>query len=398
MKILVLTDIFPGNEDPVSGTFVYELAKALSFKNHVIVIHPRLWNPLNIKSCKEKQNYHLHMNGMEIYRPKLFILPKGDRLFFRAFAFFIATLPLLKKLRKTFPPDLIHVQMAGPAGFAAVLLGILFRKPVIVTAQGSDIHTFPKHIFLKRLVIFTLKKATMVVAVSHSLKDLILIMAHIQKKLFVIRNGSRHEVFFPIDKVKARKSLNLPEERKSILFIGSLIPRKGVDVLLRAVACMNKKNINLLLIGKGESEHALKALTKELHIEAQVYFLGSKKHEEIPLWLNACDIFCLPSHHEGFPTVIVESFACGRPVVATKVDGVPEAITNDTVGILVEPDNSKALASALDKALEKEWDYQAIAEYGRRFSWDTIACEYQELYKEVVLKNGATHENILYLL
>ena len=386
MKILVLTDVFPSKEVPASGVFVRELSKAVSYKNQVVIIHPRLWNPFSVKSCKEKQNYPLHMNGMEIYRPKLFILPKGDRLFFRAFAFLFAALPLLRKLRKTFHFDLIHAHMAGPAGFAAVFLGMLFGKPVIVTAHGSDIHTFPKHFFLKRLVVFTLKRATMVVAVSHSLKDLILKMVNIQKKLFIIRNGSRPEVFFPVDKIKTRKKLHLPIDRKIILFIGSLIPRKGVDVLLRAFAYMNKKNINLLLIGKGDSELELKALAKELHIETQVDFVGTKNHDEISLWLNACDIFCLPSRHEGFPTVIVEAFACGRPVVATKVDGVPEAIVDDTLGIMVEPDNEKALASALNKALEKEWDYQAIAEYGKRFSWNTIAEEYTELYKNVVMK------------
>jgi len=362
--------MFPSKEEPTSGTFVYELTKSLSYKNNVIVIHPRLWNPFSIKSyrasislkeakengsradatfhfhqgrrnspfslgekvreassCK-KDVYHDFMNGMEIYRPKLFILPKGDRLFFRAFAFLIVSLPLLRKLREIFRFELIHAQMAGPAGF---------RKPVIITAQGSDIHTFPKHLFLKQLVIFTLKRATKVVAVSHSLKDLILKMVNMQKKLSIIRNGSRQETFFPIDKIKTRRSLNLTVDKKIILFIGSLIPRKAVDVLLRAFACMNKTNVILLLIGKGDSEPELKALTKELHIETQVYFIGSKNHDEIPVWLNACDVFCLPSHHEGFPTVIVEAFACGRPVVATKVDGVPEAITNDTVGILVEP-------------------------------------------------------------
>ncbi|MBI2472868.1 MAG: glycosyltransferase family 4 protein [Planctomycetes bacterium] len=387
MKILVFTDMFPSKEEPAAGVFVYELSKAVSYKSQVVVIHPRLWNPFNIKSRKEKLNNHLHLNDIEIYRPKLFILPIGDRLFFRAFAFLIAALPLLRKLRKTFHFDLIHAHMAGPAGFAAVLLGMLFGKPIIVTVHGSDIHTFPKHLFLRRMVIFTLKRATKVVAVSQSLKDLVSKLIDSQKNILIIRNGSRQEIFFPIDKTTARERLGLPNNKKIILFIGSLIPRKGVDVLLSAFTLLNEKNnINLLLIGEGESEPKLKALTKELHIETQVYFIGSKKHDEIPLWLNACDVFCLPSHHEGFPTVIVEAFACGRPVVATKVDGVPEAITNDTVGLLVEPNNSEALASALNKALEKEWDYQTIAEYGKRFSWDTIAEEYLELYKNAVSK------------
>ena len=384
MKLLILTDMFPSKEEPASGVFVYELSKAVSYKNQVVVIHPRLWNPFSIKSCKEKQNYHLHMNGIEIYRPKLFILPKGDRLFFRAFAFLIATIPLFGKLRKTFQFDLIHAHMAGPAGFAAVFLGMLFGKPVIVTVHGSDIHTFTKHLFLKQLVVFTLKMATKVVTVSQSLKEWISKTANFQGKISVIRNGVNHKKFSPFDKTTARERLGLPINKKIILFIGNLLPVKGIDSLLRAFAGMGKKaHVDLIIIGKGESERELKILTKELHIETHVSFMGSKKHNEIPAWLNACDVLCLPSHHEGFPTVIVEAFACGRPVVATKVDGVPEALTNDTVGILIEPNNTEELATALNKALEKEWDYQAIAEYGKRFSWDTIAEEYTELYKNV---------------
>lgn len=385
MKILVLTDVFPSKEEPTLGVFVYELSKAISCKNQVIIIHPQIWNPSGV-IFRKKDNYYNHFNDIEVYRPKLFVLPIGDRLFFRAIIFFLVSLPLVIRLRRKFCFDLIHAHMAGPAGFAAVLLGMIFREPVIVTAHGSDIHSFPKHFFLKQLVIFTLKRASWIVAVSRSLKDLILKMVTMQKKLSIIRNGSRQETFFPIDKIKTRRSLNLPVEKKIILFIGSLIPRKAVDVLLRAFACMNKKDVILLLIGKGDSELELKDLTKELHIETHVRFIGSKKHDEIPLWLNACDVFCLPSHREGFPTVIVEAFACGRPVVATKVDGVPEAITNDTVGTLVEPGNTEELAAALNKALEKEWDYQAIAEYGKRFSWDTIAEEYTELYKNVISK------------
>ncbi|MDO8141761.1 MAG: glycosyltransferase family 4 protein [Candidatus Brocadiales bacterium] len=386
MNVLVLTDMFPSKEEPAFGIFIYELSKAISCKNQVIVIHPQIWDPLRGKFYR-KDNYYNHFNDIEVYRPRLFIPPKGDKLFLRAMAFFLIALPLVKKLRKQFYFDLIHVHMAGPAGFAAVLLGMIFSKPVIVTAHGSDIHSFPKHFFLKQLVIFTLKKATKVVAVSQSLKESISKMVGSQKELFVIRNGVNYEIFSPMDKTKTREMLNLPNDIKIILFIGSLLPIKGVDLLLHAFADINKRDhINLIIIGKGNSEQKLKDLTKELHIGTQVSFIGTRKHDEIPLWLNACDLLCFPSHNEGFPTVVVEAFACGCPVVATKVGGIPEAITNDTLGILVEPNNKEELTTALNKALEKEWDYPAIAEYGKRFSWDTIAEEYSELYKNVVLK------------
>ncbi len=385
MNILVLTDIFPSKEEPALGTFVYELAHALSGKNQLVVVCPQLWNPMMREFHKIPDNYHDCVNEIKVYRPKLFIPPKGDRLVFRAIAYFLVSSLLIRKLRRQFSFDLIHVHMAGPAGFAAALLGIILRKPVIITAHGSDIHSFPKHFFLKHIVLFTLKRATQIVAVSQSLKDSMSKMVRPRSEPLVIRNGANHDVFFPMDKTVARGTLNLPHDKKIVLFVGNLLPVKGIDVLLRAFANIHKRNsVSLIIIGKGESGGELKDLTKELNIETYVSFIGTKKHAEVPLWLNACDVLCLPSHREGFPTVIVEAFACGRPVVATRVDGVPEAITNDTVGMLVSPNNAEELAAALNCALGKEWDHQAIAEYGKRFSWDAIAEEYTELYKNVV--------------
>ena len=387
MNVLIVTDMFPTRENPVFGVFIFELSRALTFKNRVVVIHPQLWNPMNRNFDTGKDDLHCRVNGIEVFKQKLFVLPMGDRLFFRSIVSFFTMLPFVIKLKRRFCFDIIHAHMACPAGFVAILLGIIFRKPVIITVHGSDIHTLPKYFFLKRLILFTLKRAHTVIAVSQSLKDLILKMGYFHNKVFVIHNGVRHDIFYPMDKIKARRSLNFSVDRKIILFIGSLIQIKGIDVLLRAFANMSEKNhSNLVIIGKGELDYHLKALAEKLHIESRVHFMGSRKHDEISLWLNACDVFCLPSRNEGFPTVIVEALACGRPVVATKVGGIPEAVTNDTLGILVEPNNTEELAATLNKALEKEWDYQAIAEYGKRFSWNTIAEEYTELYKNVVSK------------
>lgn len=395
MKILVLTDMFPCKDEPISGVFVYELTKALSHKNEVVVVHPRLWNPLGMSAsfAKEmnaggssdgKNKYDGPVNGIDVYRPKLFVLPKGDRLFFRAFAFFFSALPLVKRLQKKFPFDLIHAHMACPAGFAAVLLGMVCRKRVIITAHGSDVHTFPRSFFLRQLILFVLKRTHKVVTVSFALKGLLEEMVTVQKDVSVIRNGVWQDAFYPIDKAKAREKIGLPVHRKVILFVGNLLPVKGVDFLLRAFVTVSKTNqADLIIIGKGESAPELKVLTKTLGIEASVRFAGPVRHDEIPLWLNACDVLCLPSHREGFPTIIVEALACGRPVVATRVGGVPEAVINDSLGILIDSNHPDILASALNTALAKEWNNQAIATYGRRFSWRAIADEYQRLYEEM---------------
>ena len=396
LKILVLTDMFPDEDEPASGVFVYELTKALSHKNEVVVIHPRLWNPLGLLapfakkrgaggSSDGKNKYNRLTNGIEVYRPKLFVLPKGDRLFFRALAFFFASLMLVKRLQRKFSFDLIHAHMACPAGFAAVLLGMVCGKRVIITAHGSDVHTFPQSFFLRQLILFALKRAHKVATVSFALKGLIEKMAPLQKDVSVIRNGVRQDAFFPIDKTKGRERLGLPVSRKAILFAGNLLPVKGVDALLRAFVNVSTSNqADLIIIGKGESAPELKALTKALGIEARVLFTGTVRHDEIPLWLNACDVLCLPSRREGFPTIIVEAFACGRPVVATRVGGVPEAVINDSLGILINSNHPDVLASALNTALAKEWNNQAIAAYGRRFSWRAIAEEYHHLYEEML--------------
>ena len=155
--------------------------------------------------------------------------------------------------------------------------------------------------------------------------------------------------------------------------------------MLRAFVTVSKSNrADLIIIGKGESAPELKVLTKALGIEARVYFVGPVSHDVIPLWLNACDVLCLPSHREGFPTIIVEAFACGRPVVATRVGGVPEAVINDSLGILTDSNQPDVLAAALNTALTKEWNSQAIAAYGRLFSWRAIAEEYRHLYEEML--------------
>ncbi len=383
----MITDMFPSRENPALGVFVFELSRALTFKNKVVIIHTQPWNPMNRNPDKEISDFHCRINGMEVLKPKLLVLPAGDRIFFRSIISFFTVLPFVMKLKRRFCFDIIHAHMACPAGFVAILLGIIFRKPVIVTVHGSDIHTFPKYFSLKRLILFTLKRAHAVIAVSQSLKDSVMKMGYFRNKVFVIHNGTSHDIFSPIDKIKVRRSLNLSVYGKIILFIGNLIQIKGIDVLLHAFASMREKNhSNLIIIGKGELEFRLKALARDLCIETWTHFIGFQKHNEIPLWLNACDVFCLPSRNEGFPTVIVEALSCGRPVVATKVGGIPEAVINDTLGILVEPDNTEELAIALDKAIEKEWDYQSIAIYGKRFSWNTIAEKYCKLYKDVALK------------
>ena len=153
----------------------------------------------------------------------------------------------------------------------------------------------------------------------------------------------------------------------------------------RAYVTVSKSNrADLIIIGKGESARELKVLAKALGIEASVCFVGTVSHDVIPFVAQRLRRPLPAQPPRGFPTIIVEAFACGRPVVATRVGGVPEAVINDSLGILIDTNQPDVLAAALNTALAKEWNSRDIAAYGKLFSWRAIAEEYQRLYEEML--------------
>jgi glycosyltransferase involved in cell wall biosynthesis len=131
-------------------------------------------------------------------------------------------------------------------------------------------------------------------------------------------------------------------------------------------------------------ERELTTLIEKKDLGKYVFLAGGKPHSEIPLWINACDVFVLPSLNEGNPTVMFEALGCGKPFVGTKVGGVPEIISSEEYGILVNPADSHDLADKILLALEREWDTAKILTYAEQFTWDTIAKEIVGIYSNVV--------------
>jgi len=117
-------------------------------------------------------------------------------------------------------------------------------------------------------------------------------------------------------------------------------------------------------------------------LEDYAILVGGRRHEEIPIWMNASDIFVLPSLKEGFPTVIPEAMACSKPIVATRVGGVPEAIYSDELGILIPPKDPESLAWAILEALYRKWDSNIILEHARRYSWSELAKQILLVYQK----------------
>ncbi len=158
--------------------------------------------------------------------------------------------------------------------------------------------------------------------------------------------------------------------------MGNFRPEKGVDVLSEAMGkgpLAARSDVDLVLVGSGPLERSMRDTARDLGIESRVHFPGRQPHEAVPDWFAACDVFCLPSRREGCPNVVLEALACGRPVVASAVGGVPELITEGENGLLVPAGDATALSTAVDAALNLAWDPAALRGSVGSLSWSDAA-------------------------
>ena len=148
-----------------------------------------------------------------------------------------------------------------------------------------------------------------------------------------------------------------------------------------------RKDILCFIGGSGRLKDKLQKMINELNLQDYIKLIGFVPDELLPIWINAADVFVLPSLSEGNPTVMFECLGCGKPFVGTRVGGTPEVIANEKLGILVEPKNPEQLADAILRALNKEWDKDYILNYAKQFTWDEIAKNIVGVYDEIIEKN-----------
>lgn len=286
-----------------------------------------------------------------------------------------------KKIKKF---DLIHSHFTWSSGYAGAKLKEKYGIPLIVTAHGYDIYDLPfRDDEWKEKIEYVLNTADSIITVSNSNLECIKKL-DVKTPVRVIPNGFDNNLFYPRDSKECRKNLELPLDKKIILTVGNLFEVKGHQYLIEAIheIVKHRKDILCIIIGSGELKNKLQKQIKKLGLENHIILAGGRPHNEIPTWINACDIFALPSLNEGNPTVMFECLGCGKPFVGTKVGGVPEIISSEDYGQLVEPENSKDLAEKILIALDKKWDNMKIRKYAEQFTWQIIAEKILKIYRE----------------
>lgn len=292
--------------------------------------------------------------------------------------------------------DLIHAHFVWPNGYVATRLGTEFNTPVVVTAHGYDIYDLPfRDIDWKRRIHDVLKQSDGIITISRRTEACVnRIDSGLRQNL--IPNGFRGDLFFPMDALSCRRQLRLPGgDTKIILTVGNLVPEKGQRFLLEAVAELHRRGQRLVcvVIGMGELHHDLQKLIRSLGIQDLVVMPGWIPHDQLRLWINACDLFVFPSLSESFGLVQIEAMACGKPVVATVNGGSEEIVTSDEVGLLVPPGDAGALAVAILKALHRPWNNGAIIAHSEKYRWEVGIKKILDLYDDVLRRRMSSGQS-----
>jgi glycosyltransferase involved in cell wall biosynthesis len=395
MKLLFVSNLFPNGAEPTRGMHNAQQVLALSKRCEIKVVSP-MHQPVPDESWQ----------GIAVTHPRfvhvpLFSRPLNGWLFARAVE------PVIRRLR----PDIILVNWAYPDAYGVMLVANKLKLPFATTVQGSDVNVFFQNATRKRQVLRALRASRAVFCRSEALRET---LAADGIAATTVYNGVDRERFRLIDRTEACRKFGLDSKRRRILYVGNLLPVKGPTILANgfqhllchahsgqssgpgsegvATACDellcygksgNFGDLDVIYLGSGSEVAPLQkafcmfvATSTTLYWRDDcptVFLLGARPHEEIPLWMNACDVLCLPSLSEGLPNVALEAMACGLPVVASRVGGVPEVVRDGVNGFLVPPSNPSALADALRRALATKWDREAIRASVSQFDWDVNA-------------------------
>jgi glycosyltransferase involved in cell wall biosynthesis len=355
LRVLTLTNLYPNPFQPTRAPFNRQQLAILARKHEVRVIAPIAW--MDEFQARRRGNAALPSgrrivsDGLIVDHPRYFYLPKlGRQWYGRCYQASVAR--TFDQVLEEFAPDVVFAPWAYPDGWAAVQLSKRHRLPVVVKCHGSDVLMLDQHPARQKPTVEAVRSADAVVAVSRHLAGRLLEMGVDADRVQVIIDGVDREKFSPGSKSRARERLGITTEHPIVLFVGNLVPVKGVDVLLSSCEELFRTGVphQLIVIGDGPLRSKLERQATALGIRESVHFQGVVKHDQLPDWFRASDLFVLPSRSEGVPSVLLEASACETPWVGSNVGGIPE-IAEFGRSQLTPPGSATELARAIREML-----------------------------------------------
>ena len=398
MKIFFITSRFPRYKNDPQPIFVHYLTKELIKKGHDIYV---------LTSHDYKAKKFEVFEKSKVYRIQYFYPADKQKLFYGSgLPYHVRTsllpyiqLPIYivlqfikaKILIKKINPDVIHVHWGFPQGIPA----LFSKKPYIITIYGGEVF-LAKKFHLVKILDKIIEKSYKTFALTKGLADVMREFGF-KSKLYNIPLGFDKKIFNPnIKNYKTIRRKYCKDNELMVLSVGRLVEKKGFEYLIKAfsIAYKKKRNAKLIIVGNGYLKEKLNNLIKDMKLKNNIILAGEINHKLLPKYYKAADIFVLPSiidsegDRETQGVVFAEAMATKLPVIGTNTGGIPDIISNEKVGILVEQKNPNQLAKAMLKLLNSEnlrkyYSENAYKHVMKNFTWETIAKKYIKVYNEI---------------
>lgn len=294
-----------------------------------------------------------------------------------------AALPVVRKIAAGTGFDMIDAHYFYPDGVAAIMLGMYFRKPVIVSALGTDINLIPKFPLARGMIKWAGARSAAMITVCDALKREMVGMGMNEEKIFPLRNGVDLDLFYPVDRAAARASLGI--DGFTLLSVGHLDARKGHDKTIAALSAL--PDVHLIIIGGGTDRTKLQRLAVVHGVSDRVRFVPPVPQAQLRNYYGACDALVLASSREGWANVLLESMACGTPVVASDVWGTPEVVCAPAAGVLVDDHTPRGIANGVQRLRASYPARAATRAYAERFSWADTTAGQLALFRDAIAQH-----------
>lgn len=399
MRVLEVCQEFPNRYYPQLGTFIKQSIDSIADQNiDVTVVSPKPFvlpfstfpyhNFYKLPRLEHAEKYTLHYPRYVYAVPKKYFYPITGI----SYAHFVSRYAI-KNIKPQ--PDLIHAHFSYPDGYGMIGLANKWKVPLVISALGTiERKVAYEGSYVSKQIVEAMNFADNVLSVSEDLKLHIINLGISEDKVHVVPNGVDIEKFKPSGKEKSRTLLNLPQDKKIVLFVGALRKIKGVDYLIEAAKSFVGTNTVLYMVGRDDGlKKSLEKRAQELKIFNYIKYTGPVNHEDIPLWISASDILVLPSLSEGRPNVVLEALSCEIPVVATDVGGIPELMVDGETGYLVPAKNPEELSEKINKLLEDASRREKMGRLGRKsiiqrgLTWEAHAKSTVEIYSKLLQKS-----------
>lgn len=392
MRLLTFSTLYPNSGAPNHGVFVENRLRQLVGSGEVTstVLAPIPFYPKALRftglgrggpwaraaDVPAVEQRH----GLTLHHPRYLVIPKFGMNLAPHLLHAAASRALRRLVAGGLEFDAIDAHYVYPDGVAAIRLGQEFNKPVVITARGSDVTQLPDFPTPRRLIQDAIGRAAALISVSAALGEGLVALGAPRERVHVLRNGIDTKAFTPRDRTAARAALGV--SGPVLLSVGHLIERKGHDRTIAALAHL--PGYTLLIAGEGPERAALEALAQRLGVANRVRLLGARPHAELPEIYSAADAMVLSSSREGWANVLLESMACGTPVVASNIPGNPEVVQRPEAGLVVETNTPEGISAGITRLFASMPDRAATRAYAEPFSWDETTQGQLAVFRKVL--------------